>query len=230
MRPLLEALIDFQYRNLCVNSWGPGVTRRPSAGRIQDMIIQVSWLLRGFVNRHPEFPLAHYEREQCFVTARDNFLKKHFLRVCDCSSPCRLQSDILTIYGCLLEIVRIARQGLTPTVTLQDFVGWSNCLDFVSRFTQKVALNQFRVKSSVPRYVERSSEIPAMNIHVFSDDIVTKDELLKPRPIKRYVPRPTTEESVLHYDSDEDDIPSDDDESDVRPNYDIPTTMCFRPK
>ena len=230
MRPLLEALIDCQYRNLCVNSWGPGEARRPISARVQDMIVQVSWLLRGYVNRHSEFPLAHYEKEQCFVTSRDNFLEKHFLRVCDCSSPCRLQSDILTIYGCLLEIVRISRQELTPNLTLQDFVGWSNCLDFLSRFTQKVAMNQFRVKSSVPRYVERSSEIQAMNIHVFTDDIVTKDELLKPRPQKRYIPRRTAEESVLHYDSDEDAIPSDDDEVANKPDYDIPTTMCFRPK
>ena len=229
MRPLLDSLIDFQYRNLCINSWGPDVFEHASA-RIQDMIIQVSWLLRGFVNRHPEFPLAPYEGEQCFVTTRDDFLKKHFLRVCDCSSPCRLQSTILTVYGCLLEIVRNARRELVPTLTLQDLVGWSNCLDFVSRFTRKVALNQFRVIGSVPRYVERSSTEEGMNIRVFTNDILTRDELLTPRPVRRIVPRyQAVETSVLNYDSAEDAILSDDDDV-SQVDYDIPTTMCFRPK
>lgn len=226
MRPLTDALIDFQYLNLCVDSYGADVFEH-AAVKIQDMIIQISYLLRGFVNRHPDFSLAPYEKEQCFNTTRDEFLQKHFLRVCDCSCPCQVKDTILTIYGCLIEVVRTCRRGLIPTMTLQDLISRRNCLDFICRFCTNVTLEKFRVNSSVPRFVERSIERPGMNIHVFGDDLVTKDELLTPKPKTRYVPRPTNEESVLHFDS-EDNISSESEPE--RTDYDIPTTMSFRPR
>ena len=226
MRPLIDALIDFQYLNLCVNSYGADVFEH-DAVKIQDMIIQVSWLLRGYVNRHSDFNLAPYEKEQCFSTTRDEFLQRHFLRVCDCSSPCQVKDTILTIYGCLIEVVRTCRRKLIPDLTLQDLISRRNCLDFICRFCTNVTLEKFRVNDSVPRFVERSVERPGMNIHVFGDDLVTKEELLTPKSKTRYVPRPTNEESVLHYDS-EDDILSEPEPD--RVDYDIPTTMSFRPR
>ena len=179
-KKMLQILLDFNYRSLCLKQPADKL-KDHVGGMIQKRIRQLSWCLQGVVNWNSDDPLIEYEAEPCFLTEKDRFLDTHFIRICPCTSDCQWRSVTLIIFGLCHDIVRRLRRDLRLPVTLESIFSRPNVFKFLSNYTEMTGPGQFRVKPEVPRVLNLNLKTDIdLNIRVFQDDIVTRDECIKP--------------------------------------------------
>ena len=181
-RQLLVMLRDYVYQATCIRA--PEATLLAHDGHlVQKRINQLSFCCMGIVNWGPN-QLIKYESAKCFSDFKFNFVNTHFMRICDCQDKCDMQEMMLIIFGIVLDIVKYLRSNFNARITLEAVFSRRNTLDFISRYTTRVGLDRFKIIDSVPRSYKFDNTRTKWSVTVFEDDILHKDEALKPKVFK----------------------------------------------
>ena len=143
----------------------------------------MSFCLMGLVH-WGQNRLIKYESAPCFSDWKLNFVETGFIKICDCDSSCEVQKVAIAMYGIGMDVVKIMREEFDSTITMESIFSRSNTLDFMSRFTTRVALDSFFVKCDVPRVYYFDNTKKKMALEYFKDHILSKSEALEPKRFK----------------------------------------------
>ena len=188
-RPLLTLLRDFAYLSTCVTDDDEILDSQP-AQRLQYRINEMSFALMGLTNWGPNL-LIKYESSPCYADWKYNFVTKGFIGFCACDvgSDCEVHKITVAMYGIAMDVIKILRDEFQSVLTMESVFGRRNMLEFIKRFTTRVALNQFLVKPKVARTYTFDNTKQNLTIEFFKDHILSKEEALEP---KRFNPVITT--------------------------------------
>ena len=184
-RPLLNLLLDFCYQSTCVGASDEILGKHPGQ-RLQYRINEMSFALMGLCNWGPNL-LIKYESATCYSDWKFRFNDTGFIRICKCDIDCEVQKVSIAMYAIALDIVKILRNEFNSKITMESIFSRENVLDFIARFTTRVALDKFFVKCHVPRTYTFDNTKSNFTLEFFKDHILSKEEALEPKkfnPVK----------------------------------------------
>ena len=180
-KPLLTLLLDFAYQSTCVRASDEVLERHPGQ-RLHYRVNEMSFAMMGLSNIGPN-RLIKYESSPCFPDWRLHFVKTGHIYICQCDADagCEVQRIALAMYGIALDVVKILRSEFKAKITLESMFSRSFVLDFIMRFTTRVALDKFLIKCHVPRSYVFDNTKSNFTIDLFKHHILSKDEALEPK-------------------------------------------------